>query len=247
MPHKGDMMTVREIVETLGLAADEDAVRKMAEYNAMVIAMSRKMNLTGIKDAEESLVKNIYDSLTVYEEKYFPKNGRMLDLGTGAGFPGIPLAILRPDMQVVLVDSVLKKLVFIENAAAKLGIKNIKILHIRAEEGGRRRKTRETFDMVTARAVKMLPIIAEWGVPFVKEGGVFAAMKGPGADEELRQSGKDSEGIECGAHGAKRAGAPYGGKKDDSLLQENRAVSQNLSEKSGCGGKETDHRRSVKE
>ena len=78
-------MTVREIVETLGLAADEDAVRKMAEYNAMVIAMSRKMNLTGIKDAEESLVKNIYDSLTVYEEKYFPKNGRMLDLGTGAG------------------------------------------------------------------------------------------------------------------------------------------------------------------
>ena len=71
-------MTVREIVETLGLAADEDAVRKMAEYNAMVIAMSRKMNLTGIKDAEESLVKNIYDSLTVYEEKYFPKNGRML-------------------------------------------------------------------------------------------------------------------------------------------------------------------------
>ena len=103
-------MTVREIVETLGLAADEDAVRRMAEYNAMVIAMSRKMNLTGIKDAEESLVKNIYDSLTVYEEKYFPKNGRMLDLGTGAGFPGIPLAILRPDMQIVLVDSVLKKL-----------------------------------------------------------------------------------------------------------------------------------------
>lgn len=190
MPHKGDMMTVREIVETLGLAADEDAVRKMAEYNAMVIAMSRKMNLTGIKDAEESLVKNIYDSLTVYEEKYFPKNGRMLDLGTGAGFPGIPLAILRPDMQVVLVDSVLKKLVFIENAAAKLGIKNIKILHIRAEEGGRRRKTRETFDMVTARAVKMLPVIAEWGIPFVKEGGIFAAMKGSGADEELRQSGK---------------------------------------------------------
>ena len=163
-------MTVREMVETLGLAADEDAVRKMAEYNAMVIAMSGKLNLTGIKDIEESLVKNIYDSLTVYEEKYFPENGRILDLGTGAGFPGIPLAILRPDMQVVLVDSVLKKLVFIEHAAAKLGIKNIKILHIRAEEGGRRRKTREAFDLVTARAVKMLPIIAEWGVPFVKEG-----------------------------------------------------------------------------
>lgn len=84
------------------------AIRKIAEYNAMVIAMSRKMNLTGIKDAEESLVKNIYDSLTVYEEKCFPKNGRITSCGPGAGFPGIPLAILRPDMQVVLVDSVLK-------------------------------------------------------------------------------------------------------------------------------------------
>ena len=76
----------------------------------------------------------------------------------------------------------------------------------------------------------------------MKEGGIFAAMKGPGADEELRQSGKDLERIESGAHGKKRIGAPYGREKDDSLLQENRAVSQNLSEKSGCGGKETDHR-----
>ena len=194
-------MTVREIVETLGLAADEDAVRRMAEYNAMVIAMSRKMNLTGIKDAEESLVKNIYDSLTVYEEKYFPKNGRMLDLGTGAGF------------QIVLVDSVLKKLVFIENAAAKLGIKNIKILHIRAEEGGRRRKTRETFDMVTARAVKMLPVIAEWGIPFVKEGGIFAAMKGPGADEELRQSGKILKELKAELMERKELELPTGEKR----------------------------------
>lgn len=86
MPHKGDMMTVREIVETLGLAADEDAVRKMAEYNAMVIAMSRKMNLTGIKDAEESLVKNIYDSLTVYEEKYFRRTGVCWIWGQVPGF-----------------------------------------------------------------------------------------------------------------------------------------------------------------
>ena len=217
-------MTVREIVETLGLAADEDAVRKMAEYNAMVIAMSRKMNLTGIKDAEESLVKNIYDSLTVYEEKYFPKNGRMLDLGTGAGFPGIPLAILRPDMQVVLVDSVLKKLVFIENAAAKLGIKNIKILHIRAEEGGRRRKTRETFDMVTARAVKMLPIIAELGYPLCEGRRYFRSDERTWCRRGTQTVGKDPERIESGAHGAKRVGAPYGREKDDSLLQENRAV-----------------------
>lgn len=183
-------MTVREMMEALGLAADEEAAGKLTEYNAMLMEMNKKVNLTGIKDTEESLVKNVYDSMTVYNEKYFPRDGRILDLGTGGGFPGIPLAVLRPDMQVVLMDSVLKKLNFIESTAAKLEIKNVKIMHMRAEEGGRRRKTRESFDVVTARAVKMLPVIAEWAMPFVKVGGIFAAMKGPGAEEELKDAGK---------------------------------------------------------
>lgn len=183
-------MTVREMMEALGLAADEEAAGKLTEYNALLMEMNKKVNLTGIKDTEESLVKNVYDSMTVYNEKYFPRDGRILDLGTGGGFPGIPLAVLRPDMQVVLMDSVLKKLNFIESAAAKLEIKNVKIMHMRAEEGGRRRKTRESFDVVTARAVKMLPVIAEWAMPFVKVGGIFAAMKGPGAEEEIKDAGK---------------------------------------------------------
>ena len=96
------------MMEALGLAANEDAARKMTEYNAMLMAMNKKVNLTGIKDGEESLIKNIYDSMTVYDPAYFPQNGRVLDLGTGAGFPGVPLAILRPDMYVVLVDSIQK-------------------------------------------------------------------------------------------------------------------------------------------
>lgn len=183
-------MTACEMMEALGLPANEEAARKLTEYNAMVIAMSKKVNLTGIKDVDESLIKNVYDSLTVYDPKYFPAKGRALDLGTGAGFPGVPLAILRPDMQFLLVDSIQKKLTFIEDACADLGIKNVKCLHIRAEEGGRRRKTREAFDVVTARAVKAMPIIAEWALPFVAVGGVFAAMKGPGADEEMKTAGR---------------------------------------------------------
>ena len=178
------------MMEALGLAANEDAARKMTEYNAMLMAMNKKVNLTGIKDGEESLIKNIYDSMTVYDPAYFPQNGRVLDLGTGAGFPGVPLAILRPDMYVVLVDSIQKKLTFIEDACRELGIRNVKCVHIRAEEGGRRRKTRESFDVVTARAVKAMPVISEWAMPFVKVGGVFCAMKGPGAEEELTQAGR---------------------------------------------------------
>lgn len=183
-------MTALEMMEALGFPADEEKAAKLTEYNAMVIAMSKKMNLTGIKDIDESLIKNIYDSLTVYDEKYFPEKGKVLDLGTGAGFPGVPLAILRPDMLFVLVDSIQKKLTFVENACRNLGIKNVKCVHMRAEEGGRRRKTREAFDVVTARAVKAMPIISEWALPFVKVGGVFAAMKGPGAMEEMKQAGK---------------------------------------------------------
>jgi len=183
-------MTTLEMMEVLGFPADEEKAAKLTEYNAMVIAMSKKMNLTGIKDIDESLIKNIYDSLTVYDEKYFPEKGKVLDLGTGAGFPGVPLAILRPDMLFVLVDSIQKKLTFVENACRNLGIKNVKCVHMRAEEGGRRRKTREAFDVVTARAVKAMPIISEWALPFVKVGGVFAAMKGPGAMEEMKQAGK---------------------------------------------------------
>lgn len=183
-------MTVKEIVEELHLTMDDDAIQKLEKYNDTVIEQGKYINLTGIKTISESLIKNVYDSLTVYDEKYFPKDGKLLDLGTGAGFPGIPLALLRPDLQITLMDSIQKKLLFIEKTAGTLSIKNVKIQHIRAEAAGRRRKMRETFDIVTARAVKSLPIITEWALPFVKVGGYFAAMKGPGAEEELALSQK---------------------------------------------------------
>lgn len=172
------------------LAGREDAAQKLFAYNDLVMEMSGKINLTGIKDPEESLIKNVYDSLTVYDEKYFPENAKLLDLGTGAGFPGVPLAILRPDIQAVLADSIQKKLTFVENACQKLGIKNVKCLHIRAEEGGRRRKTRESFDIVTARA-----------------------MKGPGALDELKESGKILRELNAEVEEVKNLELPTGEKR----------------------------------
>lgn len=183
-------MTIGEMLTRTGISASQEQERKLADYNSLILSMNKKVNLTGIRDEEESLVKNVFDSLSVYEEKLFPADGRVLDLGTGGGFPGAVLAILRPDMQFVLMDSVLKKLNCVEEACEKLGIKNVKCMHMRAEEGGRRRKTRESFDVVTARAVKALPIICEWALPFLKTGGVFCAMKGPSALDELKDSGK---------------------------------------------------------
>ena len=178
------------MLASLGLAAEEETAQRLAAYHDRIMEMNRSINLTGIRDKEESLVKNVYDSLTAYDEALFPVGGRLLDIGTGAGFPGMILAILRPDMGVVLMDSIQKKLRCVEEAAQAAGAGNVKCLHMRAEEGGRRRKLRETFDVVTARAVKALPVIAEWSLPFVKEGGVFIAMKGPGAEEELAAAQK---------------------------------------------------------
>lgn len=173
------------MLAALGIAAGEETAARIAAYHDRIMAMNASINLTGIRDADESLVKNVYDSLTAYDPAYFPEGGRALDLGTGAGFPGMILALLRPDMQFVLMDSIQKKLRCVEEAGAAAGAENVKCLHMRAEEGGRRKKLRETFDVVTARAVKSLPVVAEWALPFVKAGGVFLAMKGPGADEEL--------------------------------------------------------------
>lgn len=230
-------MTALEMMEALGFPADEEKAAKLTEYNAMVIAMSKKVNLTGIKDVDESLIKNVYDSLTVYDEKYFPEKGKVLDLGTGAGFPGVPLAILRPDMLFVLVDSIQKKLTFVEDACKNLGIKNVKCVHMRAEEGGRRRKTREAFDVVTARAVKAMPIISEWALPFVKVGGVFAAMKGPGAMEEMKQAGKILRELHAELSEKKEFELPGGDKRCILYLKKTAPCSKTYPRKVGIAEK----------
>lgn len=116
-------MTVQDILTALAISADEETAGKIAAYHGRIMEMNAHINLTGIKDAGESLVKNVYDSLTAYDPAYFPEGGRVLDLGTGAGFPGAVLAALRQDMQFVLMDSIQKKLRCVETAAEEAGIK----------------------------------------------------------------------------------------------------------------------------
>jgi 16S rRNA (guanine527-N7)-methyltransferase len=183
-------MTALHIPEEARHLVTPSVEKQLIQFNDLVMEKNEVVNLTGFRDREESLVKNVEDSLTVYRDDCFPEGGRLLDLGTGAGFPGIVLAILRPDMQVVLMDAIRKKLRFIEEAAQTMGLKNITVVHSRAEDAARQKEFRDAFDIVTARAVKSMPVISEWALPFVRPGGVFAAMKGPGAEEELKQAGQ---------------------------------------------------------
>ena len=125
-------MTGMDMLNALHIQGDETIAARLEKYNGLVMEKNRVMNLTGIKDSGESLIKNVYDSLTVYDARYFPQGGSLLDLGTGAGVPGMILAILRPDMQVVLMDAIRKKLRFIEEAAEILGVSNVTVVHSRA-------------------------------------------------------------------------------------------------------------------
>lgn len=158
-------------------------VQKLDQLIENMLRVNESMNLTSITDGEEIILKHIADSATVI--KYIPKNAKMLDVGTGAGFPSLPVAIMRPDVSVYALDSTAKKLKYIDDTAKLLELDNIKTVSGRAEELGKSVNYRERFDVVTARAVSALNILTELCMPFVKLGGHFVSMKGSNAQEEI--------------------------------------------------------------
>lgn len=162
---------------------NKDKTYKLSLLISNMLEVNKVMNLTSITDEEEIILKHIADSATVI--KYIPKNAKLLDVGTGAGFPALPIAVLRDDVSVYAVDSTAKKLKYIDNSAVLLGLSNIKTVAGRAEELGKSVNYREKFDVVTARAVASLNVLTELCVPFVKLGGCFLSMKGSSAAEEI--------------------------------------------------------------
>lgn len=153
-----------------------------------LIAWNEHTNITAITNKEEVVVKHFTDALTLLD--IIPPGAKnIIDIGSGAGFPGIPLKIARPDMAITLVEAVGKKVEFSNHVISKLNLKNIEAVQARAEELGHDKKYREQFDVAVARAVASLPIVLEYSLPFVKVGGIFIAQKSKG-DEEINQSGK---------------------------------------------------------
>lgn len=173
----------------LGLPATEAQLKQLTRFAALVEAGNRVQNLTRITSAEEMAVKHFADSLTCLMVDLPARGIRCLDVGTGAGFPGVPLAICRPEWDVVLLDSLQKRLAFLEAAAEELGLRNVATVHARAEDAGRNGAYRERFDLVVSRAVAKLPVLLELCVPLTAVGGVFLAMKGADADAEVEESG----------------------------------------------------------
>lgn len=168
---------------------NEKTLRMCAYMNAVLMA-NEHINLTAITDKCEFIEKHILDSLMCFDMAEFQKADKIVDLGTGAGFPGIPLAIAAPEKQFVLVDSLAKKLNVIKELTDEMGIHNIKTLHIRAEDMGQSREYREKFDLCLSRAVANLQVLAEWSLPLVRVGGNVICYKGQKAKAEAKEAGK---------------------------------------------------------
>lgn len=169
---------------TLGIELGEEEVSRFDMLAERLIEQNKTMNLTAITEPDEVVIKHFVDSISLLSAVIPEEGAKVLDLGTGAGFPGIPLLICRPDIKLTMVDSTAKKLRYVASTVEALGL-NAETLHSRAEEAGKQPEYREQYDIVCSRAVAALNLLCEYCLPFVKVGGVFAAMKSAKADEEI--------------------------------------------------------------
>ena len=175
----------------LGVRFLVEQIEQFFEYMNLLIEWNEKMNLTAITDPEEIILKHFIDSITILKE--LEDNSKIVDVGTGAGFPGIPLSIMNPTLKITLVDSLNKRLLFLQEVVNKLNLKNIEIVHARAEEFGQNKKYRESFDVATSRAVANLSTLSEYLIPLVKVGGKIISMKASDAKQELNEAKKAIE------------------------------------------------------
>ncbi|MGG7165683.1 16S rRNA (guanine(527)-N(7))-methyltransferase RsmG [Clostridium ihumii] len=173
-----------------GLNFNEDMYNKFIKYKELIQEWNEKINLTAITEDEEVIKKHFIDSLKVYKINELKNCKNIIDIGTGAGFPGIPMKIVNPDCNVVLLDSLNKRINFLNEVISNLNLENIRTIHGRAEDFAQDNEYRERFDGVVSRAVANLTVLSEFCIPYLKVGGYFVALKGPAIDEELDEAKK---------------------------------------------------------
>ena len=175
---------LKEKAAEYGVILDEKALERFDIYAKLLVEWNEKINLTAITEPEEIVIKHFLDCLTVFSKVEIKKNAKIIDVGTGAGFPGLVMLIARPDLDITLMDSLNKRLTVIRDILEKLEL-TANVVHSRAEDGGQNKAYREKYDFSTARAVSNLRDLTEYCLPFVKVGGCFIAMKAAKAEEEI--------------------------------------------------------------
>lgn len=192
-------MNNREILkkglEDLGITASDKVLNNFNIYREILVDWNQKMNLTGIEDEKEVYIKHFLDSVSSVKDNYIKDGVSIIDVGTGAGFPGLPLRICLENIKLTLLDSLNKRINFLQEVSNSLELDNIEFIHGRAEDFGKLEEYREQYDIATARAVAGLPILMEFCVPFIKVGGHFVCLKGPNANLELEESKAAMEAL----------------------------------------------------
>lgn len=175
-------------LNNIDLNLTETQKEKFFRYYTMICEWNEKMNLTNLTEVDDFVVKHLLDCAMVWQNAWNEKNLRVMDMGAGAGFPSIVLKILHEEIDLVMVDALQKRIHFLENVVQELSLQKCQCIHSRAEDLAKMEEYRESFDVVTARAVAKLPVLAEYCLPFVKIGGVFVAMKGAKFEEEFDEA-----------------------------------------------------------
>ena len=186
-------MNIKEIIKSATadykIQLTENQLEQLEKYFKLLVEWNEKINLTAITDEQGVAVKHFADSLSLFNYVDIPENSTIIDIGTGAGFPGIVLKIARPDIRLTLLDSLQKRLNFLDTVLSELSLDAV-LIHSRAEDGGQDIDLRESFDFVVSRAVARLNVLAEYCIPYARLSGSFIAMKGPDAENEIADGRK---------------------------------------------------------
>ena len=174
--------------ESFGLELDGGQLDAFEKFFRLVVEQNRMMNLTTLTEPRDFAIKHVIDSLSAWDDELFRGDETLIDVGTGAGFPAIPLKIFRPKLKLCLIDSLNKRVEFLKRVVGELALDGVEIFHGRAEELSRQKTFREQFEIVTSRAVARLNVLAEYCLPFVKVGGRFVALKGKSFRDELSEA-----------------------------------------------------------
>jgi 16S rRNA (guanine527-N7)-methyltransferase len=177
-----------ELLEQRGITLDSRQLEQFELYYQELVSWNEKMNLTGITERDQVYTKHFYDSISLAFYLNLQEAGSLADIGSGAGFPGIPLKICFPHIKLTIVDSLSKRITFLQHICDTLKLEGVQLIHGRAEDIARQPSHRDAYDIVTARAVARMTLLNEFCLPFVRKDGVFAAMKGSDPAEELNEA-----------------------------------------------------------
>lgn len=185
-----DLSVLDQGCQEMGIVLDGEQRQQFVDFYEYLVEKNKVMNLTGITEFDEFIDKHYIDSLSIVNVVDMHQVQSAIDVGTGAGFPGIPLKIAFPHLKITLLDSLNKRINFLNEVVETLGLENVETCHGRAEDFGHRKEYREQYDLCTSRAVANLSTLSEYCVPFVKIGGQFVSYKSGNVDNELRESEK---------------------------------------------------------